>query len=249
MDNLVKQMKYKDPEEALWVARIAEQTEQYTDMVDIMRPYIENKDPNTDLTQEERALLSVAYKNSVGLKRIAWRAAKKALKTQKFSAYHAHIEEYVKVLEEELVDICKELLGLITKTLYPQAKKLKNTEAMVYYLKMKGDYYRYVAEVSSGERHKKGIDRCLKEYNDGIGLAENLQPGDPTRLSLQLNFSIFCFESLGEEQQALDMANQAIEEAEEHLETVEKSKQFESTTIMTFLKENVKSWQQKLNDA
>jgi hypothetical protein len=55
---------------------------------------------------------------------------------------------------------------------------------MVYYLKMQGDYYRYVAEVSTGERHTKGIDRCLKQYNEGIELAEHLPPGDPTRLSL-----------------------------------------------------------------
>ena len=77
---------------------------------------------------------------------------------------------------------------------------------MVYYLKMQGDYYRYVAEVSTGERHTKGIDRCLKQYNEGIELAEHLPPGDPTRLSLQLNFSIFCFESLFEQEQALEMA-------------------------------------------
>lgn len=78
---------------------------------------------------------------------------------------------------------------------------------MVYFLKMQGDYFRYVAEVSTGERHEKGIERCLKQYNEGIELAEELQPGDPTRLSLQLNFSIFCFESLEEQEQALEMAN------------------------------------------
>ena len=33
-----------------------------------------------------------------------------------------------------------------------------------------------------------------------------MQPGDPTRLSLQLNFSIFCYESLKEQEQALEMA-------------------------------------------
>lgn len=44
----------------------------------------------------------------------------------------------------------------------------------MFYLKMMGDYYRYVAEVSTGERHEKGIERCLKQYNDGIELAEEL---------------------------------------------------------------------------
>jgi len=53
-------------------------------MIDILKPYFELKDSSDEVTIEERNLLSVAYKNAVGLRRIAWRAAKKALKTTKF---------------------------------------------------------------------------------------------------------------------------------------------------------------------
>lgn len=44
------------------------------------------------------------------------------------------------------------------------------------------------------------------------------------------------------------MANQAIEEAEEHMDEIEKSKQSESQTILQFLKENVSQWKQKLKE-
>jgi 14-3-3 protein epsilon len=74
-------MRLSEREDVLLVARIAEQAEQYNDMIDILKPYFETKDPKEELTTEERNLLSVAYKNAVGLRRIAWRAAKKALKT------------------------------------------------------------------------------------------------------------------------------------------------------------------------
>ena len=74
-------MQVNDREDVLLIARIAEQSEQYNDMIDILKPYFETKDANEELTSEERNLLSVAYKNAVGLRRIAWRAAKKALKT------------------------------------------------------------------------------------------------------------------------------------------------------------------------
>ena len=63
----------------LLLARIAEQSEQYNDMIDILKPYFERIKITDEITTEERNLLSVAYKNAVGLKRIAWRAAKKAL--------------------------------------------------------------------------------------------------------------------------------------------------------------------------
>ncbi len=77
----MKSMRLSEREDVLLVARIAEQAEQYNDMIDILKPYFETKDPKEELTTEERNLLSVAYKNAVGLRRIAWRAAKKALKT------------------------------------------------------------------------------------------------------------------------------------------------------------------------
>lgn len=225
-------MGIEDRDEVLLLARIAEQSEQYDDMINILKPYFEAKDLDDELSMEERNLLSVAYKNAVGLRRIAWRAAKKANKVPKFSSYRDNIAEYLTQLEEEMVDICKDFLSLVTKNLVPRAKHTNNVEELVYFLKLQGDYFRYVAEVSEGDRHNKGVERCLKCYNEGIELAEEMQPGDPTRLSLQLNFSIFCFESLEEHEQALEMATQAVEEAEEHIPDVEKSKQSESQTIL-----------------
>jgi hypothetical protein len=164
-----------DKEGVLLLARIAEQSEQYDDMIDILKPYFENKARDDfDLSLEERNLLQVAYKNAVGLRRIAWRAAKKANATSKFGHFKEPITEYMKRLENECVDICKDLLALITKHMFPKAKSAGNTEAMVYFMKLQGDYFRYVAEVSDGERHEKGIERCLKCYNEGIELAEHL---------------------------------------------------------------------------
>ena len=77
-------------------------------------------------------------------------------------------------LEEEVVDLIKDFLNLVSKHLYPRAKKSGNIEAMVYFLKLQGDYFRYVSEVSEGDRHNKGVERCLKCYNEGIELAEEL---------------------------------------------------------------------------
>lgn len=75
-DNFVKDLRLTDREEVLILARIAEQSEQYQDMIDILKPFFEQRDASgstTDeqLSQEERNTLSVAYKNAIGLKRIA----------------------------------------------------------------------------------------------------------------------------------------------------------------------------------
>ena len=58
-------------EEHLYMAKITEQTERFEDMLDAMNKVVH---ANPDLTVEERNLLSVAYKNTIGSRRTAWRA-------------------------------------------------------------------------------------------------------------------------------------------------------------------------------
>jgi 14-3-3 protein epsilon len=53
------------------MSRIAEQTERFEDMLNYMKKVVES---GGELNNEERNLLSVAYKNTVGSRRTAWRA-------------------------------------------------------------------------------------------------------------------------------------------------------------------------------
>lgn len=48
--------------------------------------------------------------------------------------------------------------GLLDKYLIPKAS---NAESKVFYLKMKGDYYRYLAEVATGEQRNSECARFL----------------------------------------------------------------------------------------
>jgi len=61
-------------------------------MIALLKPYVQNK--QDDLDFEERNILSVAYKNAVGMRRIAWRAATKASGIYKYEKYAAHISGY-----------------------------------------------------------------------------------------------------------------------------------------------------------
>ena len=62
-------------------------------------------------------------------------------------------------VEKELRDICNDVLNLLDKFLIAKAN---NAESKVFYLKMKGDYYRYLAEVAIGEFQYMGkMNKCL----------------------------------------------------------------------------------------
>jgi 14-3-3 protein epsilon len=53
------------------------------------------------------------------------------------------IQKYRTVVEKELDEVCGEILSLLDKHLIPSASTV---EASVFYLKMKADYHRYLAE-------------------------------------------------------------------------------------------------------
>ena len=71
--------------EYLYMARLAEQTERYEDMVDWIKKYVSNV---RELTNDERNLLSIAYKNAAGSRRTAWRAISALENKEKVKVYY-----------------------------------------------------------------------------------------------------------------------------------------------------------------
>jgi 14-3-3 protein beta/theta/zeta len=77
-------------------------------MATAMKKVIES---NSDLTQEERNLLSVAYKNMIGARRDSWRVISSIEKKMEGSECKQQIvKEYREKIERELRDICLEVL-------------------------------------------------------------------------------------------------------------------------------------------
>ena len=101
------------------------------------------------MSNEERNLLSVAYKNSVGTRRVAWRTiiAIQDKEEYKGSKYIDLIKWYRAKFEHELHDICQDVIDLLNNTLIVNSTQ---ADAKVFYMKMKGDYYRYLCEFLSG---------------------------------------------------------------------------------------------------
>lgn len=93
------------------------------------------------LSVEERNLLSVAYKNVIGSRRAAWRTLNAGIDDGKWDDL---VAAYRKQVEDELSEVCLDVLDLLENTLVKV--NVKEDEARVFYLKMTGDYYRYLAE-------------------------------------------------------------------------------------------------------
>jgi 14-3-3 protein epsilon len=64
-------------------------------------------------------------------------------------------------VETELSDICASILSLLDEHLIPAAT---TGESKVFYLKMKGDYHRYLAEFKTGPDRKEAAEHTLLAY-------------------------------------------------------------------------------------
>lgn len=66
--------------------------------------------PKAVLAADERNLLSVAYKNVVGSRRSAWRVLSSMEEKAKGEFRLSLLKEYKQKVEDELKDICNELI-------------------------------------------------------------------------------------------------------------------------------------------
>merc|ERR1719356_2252313 len=148
-------------EKEVYFAKLAEQAERY----DEMATYMQNVGKEgTELSTEERNLLSVAYKNAVGSRRAAWRIISSVEQKEKNKGNEENgkwAKEYCSKVEGELQTICDTILGLLDTNLIPKAT---NGESKVFYQKMKADYYRYIAEFTDGDKKSKAAESARQAY-------------------------------------------------------------------------------------
>ncbi|XP_065705787.1 LOW QUALITY PROTEIN: 14-3-3 protein beta/alpha [Patagioenas fasciata] len=227
-----------DKSELVQKAKLAEQAERYDDMAAAMKAVTEQ---GHELSNEERNLLSVAYKNVVGARRSSWRVISSIeQKTERNEKKQQMGREYREKIEAELQDICNDVLELLDKYLIVNATQ---PESKVFYLKMKGDYYRYLSEVASGDNKQTTVANSQQAYQEAFEISKKeMQPTHPIRLGLALNFSVFYYEILNSPEKACNLAKTAFDEAIAELDTLNEESYKDSTLIMQLLRDNLTLW-------
>jgi len=224
----------------VYFAKLAEQAERYDEMADYMEKVGKSGD---ELSVEERNLLSVAYKNAVGSRRAAWRIITSVEQKEKSKGNEDNAKfarEYCMKVEAELQKICDTILGLLDTNLIPKAS---GGESKVFYQKMKADYYRYIAEFTSGDTKTKAANSAEAAYAEAANVAEkDLVVTHPIRLGLALNYSVFLYEVQAKPDEACKMARTAFEDAIAELDNVSEESYKDSTLIMQLLRDNLTLW-------
>jgi len=235
-------------EEAVYNAKLAEQAERYDEMVEEMKK-VAKMVHDQELSVEERNLLSVAFKNVIGARRASWRIISSIEQKEESKGNQEHVErirKYRGVIEKELEQICASILELLDNHLIPTAS---SGESKVFYLKMKGDYHRYLAEFKTGTDRREAAEHTLLAYTAAEDIAKSsLEPTHPIRLGLALNFSVFYYEILNSPERACHLAKQAFDEAIAELDSLGEESYKDSTLIMQLLRDNLTLWTSDMQD-
>lgn len=231
-------------EQQIYLARLAEQAERYDEMVEAMKKVAKM---DVELTVEERNLVSVGYKNVIGARRASWRILSSIEQKEEGKGHEQNvkrIKDYRQRVEDELTKICNDILSVIDEHLIPSSS---TGESTVFYYKMKGDYYRYLAEFKFENDRKEAADKSLKAYEAATtAAATDLPPTHPIRLGLALNYSVFYYEILNSSERACHLAKQAFDEAIAELDSLNEESYKDSTLIMQLLRDNLTLWTSEL---
>merc|ERR1719433_2258517 len=126
-----------------------------------------------------------------------------------------------------------------------------NAKEKIFYLKLCGDYYRYIAELQDpntpdppedpNNPSKKVLAREM--YTAANTAAGNhLNETDPIRLGLALNWSVCLYELLNDKKEAGTVAKAAFDAAIAKLDTLNDTSYKDSTMIMQLLRDNLTIW-------
>jgi hypothetical protein len=271
--NLLPAPSSLSPEKALKMAKIAESAERYAEMVEYMKRATSEVASGDNLTVEERNLISVGYKNLMSARRTAFRVIES--KEASMDGADAGMTEYKEKVQAELKELIEQVESEVVGIYTEGAKKATDDEVLVFFYKMKGDYNRYGAEVTSHALKAEFTEKAQKAYltakelcevkvpegtwkakeknealpeDNGKDYEDALPPTNPIRLGLALNFSVFMYEILDKKADASELATKAFEDAIDKLDELTEEQYRDSTLIMQLLKDNRDLWESEAQE-
>jgi len=148
--------------------------------------------------------------------------------------------DYKRRIEEELYRNCDEIIGLIRADVLTKAT---DDESRAFFLKMIGDYCRYIAESAKGDRLEKTKTDALAAYDEACKIAEkSLNACNSIRLGLALNFSVFHYEVMQNVKKACELGDKALTDALDKLDDCDEETFRDAQSIIELLRENLGLW-------
>ena len=120
----------------------------------------------------------------------------------------------------------------------------EDNHARAFFVKMIGDYYRYICENATGEKLEQAKQKALKSYEEADEI--ELPACDPIKLGLALNLSVFHYEVLKNHGRACEIADGALQSALDKIDELDEENFRDAKSIIELLKENLTLWKEEV---
>ena len=229
----------------VFLMKMFQRTERYPEMVKAINKYVEQ---NPVLNEEERKLLCDGYKNIISDKRNSLRLLSNLSKKEEEEGKQINHKKQINIIREkiqsELLSIFEEVHSFLDKYLIPNAQ---NTEAKVFYMKIKADYYRYHCEFAENDAFEEAKDNAERIYKEAYDLAlKDISIYNSIRLGLALNYSVFEYEIMDNKNDAYNIAQKAYDEVMKVVDDLEKERTSENLLLIQLIKENLNLWNNEM---
>ena len=228
----------------LYLARISYMSCLYEETLKYIEEVILLKDGN--INEEEKNLLFNSLKKLINFRRETWRTinALESKEIKNNSSLLPKVKELKSNISEEIKTYVNKGLQLIDKNLL---KEDISDELKVMYLKIKGDYTRYLMELTPKDKEEEF--NILKEkaeeyYKIGLNISESLSILNTTKVGLILNYTVFLYEIIKDYKNAYIMANNTYQNITKSLndDNFDLNLLKELNKMLDILKENIAKW-------
>ena len=116
-----------------------------------------------------------------------------------------------------------------------------DVDDQVFYLKMKGDFYRYYLDIAQLDV-QKNIEEAHDNYIKALDLSEKLETYNPTRLGLILNLSVLYYENKLEPGKGITLLKNTINTVMSDIDKISDKEFKEVSTLLQYMRDNLTLW-------
>uniref|UniRef100_A0A915Q7F6 14-3-3 domain-containing protein n=1 Tax=Setaria digitata TaxID=48799 RepID=A0A915Q7F6_9BILA len=189
-----------------------------------------------ELTVEERNLFAVFYKSLICKFRKEYNLYIDLQREipRKEILKHRILRDNMYRARYEVVTICEDVIEMINENILVT----KNIESKIYFIKLRGDYFRYWASVAKEDQVADLRSKAEDSYKEAFKLADRkLKKHHPLRLGLMLNMSVHYYAVPRERLKAIQLSMQAVTEGKEHI-----AEDPDIRAAVNLLRDNLDAW-------
>jgi len=194
----------------------------------------------------ERDVFGVACKKYITYRLEQWgqlRDQKVQIATNSLGGRLMYINEYLDNFERDLLSHIYQVIDIIDTVLIPNCTEISNK---IFYYKMLADYFRYSIDFlndgDESQEYMEAISEALANYKYAMKASVHLESTSPIFLALVLNYSVFLNDMQNDPETAIEVAQEAFDEAINGVKYLAEEDHKESTLLLQRLRDNLQLW-------